>query len=144
MITDNIKNKERYYLNQKFKAAFEFIASAENLPIGRYEVCDGVYSVVQEYETKPSEDCKIETHNNYIDVQYIAEGKEAIGFAKTENCVLTEKYDENKDIAFYSGNAEKLSYGNGDFAVFFVGEAHMPQIGDGKRVRKILVKIRNT
>ena len=39
------------------------------LEVGTYQVNDDFYFMIQEYETKPAENCRLETHNRYADIQ---------------------------------------------------------------------------
>ena len=71
MVFDSIKNCELYYgVHKNFEKAFDFIkkATAENLPVGKYEL-DGkdLYASVQEYTSKTEQESKFEGHRNYIE-----------------------------------------------------------------------------
>jgi hypothetical protein len=48
---------------------------------GRIEI-DGnaIFALIQEYQTVPSEEKKPEAHRKYIDVQYVFQGSEIIGY----------------------------------------------------------------
>ncbi|WP_369461599.1 YhcH/YjgK/YiaL family protein [Thermoclostridium stercorarium] len=65
----------------RFQKAFRFIREfhQNEKEDGRYEI-DGndVYALVQSYTTLPSDQCKWESHDKYIDIQYIVRGKEII------------------------------------------------------------------
>ena len=41
----------------------------ENIEPGKYIVDDSFYYNIQEYTTKNWEDCKMEAHHNYCDIQ---------------------------------------------------------------------------
>ncbi len=147
MIIDNIKNKEIYYaLGDGFKLGFDFIDKAvkENLEVGRYEL-DGnrVFALVQEYDSKT--EGKLESHDNYIDIQYIISGEEEMFWQFRENYEETIPYNPEKDITFYKDNdvAVGLKFKAGDFAVFYPIDIHKPgmKIAESVPVRKIVVKI---
>ena len=150
MIFDNIKNCEMYYgVNSGFKKAFEFIktAVAENYDLGRYEI-DGenIYASVQEYDTKVIEGSAFEGHENYIDVQYIVDGREIMGVLEISKAVLKDEYDPEYDVTFYN-RSESASYcvvESGDFCIFYPHDTHSPGVAFNNipsKMRKIVVKI---
>ena len=63
------------------------------LEVGTYQVNDDFYFMIQEYETKPAENCRLETHNCYADIQWIISGEEEIdtvsrtGLRSQKKCV---------------------------------------------------------
>ena len=150
MIFDNIKNCKMYFsVNENFEKAFEFIqkATKENLPAGKYEL-DGnkVYAMVQEYDAKLDNGGNFEAHRNYIDIQYIAEGIEAMGVAEVSRGKLAVEYDETYDVLFYAldDKTQKLVLQAGDFAVFYPHDVHKPGLcleGESPNVKKIVVKV---
>ena len=148
MVVDNIKNKEIYYgLHPNFKKAFDFIEKAlkENREVAKYEI-DGknVYAFIQEYEGKKPHE-KFEGHKNYIDIQFIASGKEIMECAEIDGCKTMTEYNPEKDVAFYTCNGirTKIEAKDGDFAIFFPNDIHKPGIkfADGIKVKKIVVKV---
>lgn len=151
MIFDTLSNSKLYYdVNDKFEKAFDFIrkATEENLPAGKYEIDGtGLYASVQEYTTKSYEDAKFEAHKNYIDIQYIISGIEAIEVVDISKAVIMTEYDPSKDAAFYENNA-KASTGvveSGEYGIFFPHDIHKPGIafeGKNSPVKKIVVKVR--
>jgi beta-galactosidase beta subunit len=56
----------------RLQAAFAFIRenNLHALPLGRYDLEDGVFAIVQEYFTK--EESFYEAHKKYIDLQYMS------------------------------------------------------------------------
>ncbi len=73
---------------------------AANIPTGRYELSDGCFVNVDEYETR--ENYAFEAHRKYIDVQILVDGVEEFFCAELDKGQETIAYDEKKDIAFYS------------------------------------------
>ena len=83
MIIDRIENAALYYpLHPKFKQAFDYIAqiNIHTLPAGRHEIDNSMYVLVQEYTTKTKEEGKWEAHRRYIDLQYVVQGAEGMGY----------------------------------------------------------------
>lgn len=104
MILDMLENGKNYVsLNDRFAEAFAFLAEKnfEELPDGRYEI-DGenLFAVVMSYTTRPVTEVEWEAHQKYLDIQYLARGKEIIGWALLNQLTLSKPYSEEKDIAF--------------------------------------------
>ena len=118
-----------------------------NAAPGRYEV-DGenLFYIVDEYETKPLQEGRLEIHRKYLDIQYIVSGEECIGVAPLEGLTEETRYDGQRDLAFYEyePSISKLHLKQGMFAIFWPNEPHMPgrSINTTKTVKKIVVKIR--
>ena len=71
------------------------------LEVGTYQVNDDFYFMIQEYETKPAENCRLETHNCYADIQWIISGEEEIDTVSRTGLEADEEYDEKRDVAFW-------------------------------------------
>ena len=114
---------------------------------GKYEV-DGenLFYVVDEYETQPIEDGRLEIHRKYMDIQTLVSGTECIGYSPIEGLEELEAYDGEKDLAFYkaNGSMSRCILKAGMFAIFWPNEGHMPgRIAEtSEPVKKIVVKIR--
>ena len=144
MIKDNLKYAALYKsVNPGFPAAFAFLKEAMTAPkeVGRYELGGGVFALVQSYDSKPADACKIEAHKKYIDIQCVLKGKELFGVADLSTQTLYEDKFAEKDVAFYHGEVDLLTLTDGDFIVVFPEDAHRPQQGDGSRVEKVVVKV---
>lgn len=148
MILDKLENAEIYKcISENLKKGFEFLTNTDlqNIEIGRYEI-EGkdVFALVSEYDSKKPDDCRLEAHQNYADIQYIVSGKEAIGFVTLKNQEVTSPYNAEKDIIFFSGETSALILEAGMFAVFFLQDAHRPcmQIDGPEKVKKVVVKVR--
>ena len=144
MIKDKVKYASLYEgVNPGFKAAFDFLRDALATPkeVGRYELGGGVFALVQSYDTKAVENCKIEAHKKYIDIQCVLKGKELFGVADLSTQTMYEDKFEEKDVAFYHGEVDLLTLTDGDFVIVFPEDAHRPQQGDGSHVEKVVVKV---
>ena len=130
----------------RLQTAFAFIRenNLHALPLGRYDLENGVFANVQEYFTK--EESVYEAHKKYIDLQYIVSGEEIIyvsDISEVQECV--ESYDETKDIAFYqtAQSCRKVKLEKDTFVILFPNDAHKPCIsvcGNPSEVRKVVVK----
>jgi len=114
---------------------------------GRYEVQgEDLFFIVQEYQTKPIEEGRLEIHRRYLDIQYIVSGCECIGYHPFEGLTEQTPYDNGKDIAFYKTNGAltQIRLRAGMFAIFWPHEPHMPgrTIDIPETVKKIVIKVR--
>jgi len=148
MISDSIKNIDLYKgLSERLDKAFDYIKTCDfsKLNPGKYEI-DGknIYYSISTYETKPLSEGKWEAHKNYIDIQYIIDGEECMGFAQTEEMNITVDYNEEKDIFFGTCDGSFVKVKKGEFVVFMPQDAHMPNLmSDNKqsKVTKAVFKI---
>ena len=67
-----------------------------------------------------------EAHRNYLDIQYIVEGVDTVGWAPTDTLTLSGEFNETKDVGKYSGNFEYMTINEGVCYVAFPEDAHMP------------------
>lgn len=148
MILDKLENAALYSgISENLGKGFEFLKNTDlnTLEIGKYEI-DGknVFALVSEYESKKAEDCRLEAHRDYADIQFIVSGKEAIGFATLEDQAVLTEYTAEKDIIFFTGETSPVILESGMFAVFFSQDVHRPcmQINGPEKVKKVVVKVR--
>ena len=134
MVVDTLENLEKYAsLNPLFAQAIEFLKShdLQAMEIGKTEL-KGKDLLVNIAQTKPKtkEEAKLETHNEFIDIQIPLSGTEVMG------------YTAEKDITFFEGLAETyVAVKPGMFAIFFPQDGHAPGITpDG--VKKVIVKVK--
>jgi YhcH/YjgK/YiaL family protein len=146
MIIDRIGNSHLYHaVHPKFKYAFDYIhqVNVEAIPAGRYEI-DGeaMYALVQEYNTKLKEQGIWEAHRRYIDLQYVVQGSEGIGYANI-NQLEQGEYDASRDFLPLHGEGDLVTVHNGSFVLLLPEDAHMPgmAIGSPISVKKVVVKI---
>ncbi len=146
MIVDSMKNFERYVpVHSGFKSAFDFIQThpLSQLKDGKY-VIDGkrLFALGMAVEGKGKDKAVLETHRDYIDIQYTVSGFDYIGWADASTSTPDDAgYDAEKDVAFYSNPSDfwiKVPAGN--FAIFFPHDAHAPLGTDGF-IHKVVVKV---
>jgi YhcH/YjgK/YiaL family protein len=143
MATYYYKNRERW------DNAFNYLKSTDlsKLEPKRYDI-DGnnLYALVSEYVTKNEEDAKFETHQKYIDIQYVISGAEQMSIApmSMKNEILTP-YDATKDVEFMTvTKSSSYNAGPDRFFVFFPSDIHRPsvKIGENSQVKKIVLKLK--
>ena len=150
MIADNLNNFALYNnVHKNFAPAFEFIkkATAEDLPVGRYELDgDNLFALVQEYDSKAVDVAKNEAHQRYIDIQHIISGTESLAFFDISKGVAKTEYNDVKDVQFYEDcpSASVCILGAGEYAIFFPHDVHKPGMcfGNPAPVKKIIVKVK--
>lgn len=150
MIVSDLNHIEHQLLiTSDFTKALDFLRRRDirDLPDGRIEI-DGerVFAIVQRYETIATGMPKFEYHRRYIDVQYIAEGEEVIGWAPAHRITITEPYDADKDIAFGTVPGKQwtpVHLEAGQAAVLYPEDGHAPKLAVGtvSDVMKIVVKV---
>ncbi len=150
MILDRLENAALYRpLGPRIAAALDWLRATDiaALAEGRYELeGDRLAAIVQRYRTKPLPKARWEAHHRYLDVQYVAEGTERIGYAPlTEQWKVVEPYDEAKDVAFYDARGDLFEVPAGSFAIFGPQDIHAPGLVGGtppvvREVLKVVVK----
>ncbi|OGP07958.1 MAG: hypothetical protein A3G39_08805 [Deltaproteobacteria bacterium RIFCSPLOWO2_12_FULL_43_16] len=132
-----------------FNKAIEFLRRPDihNMSDGRVDI-DGqqVFALVQRYETVKTDAPRFEYHRKYIDIQYIASGKEIICWAPVERMAVTEEYDIEKDICFGTVPKEEITSAflqAGQLAVLYPEDCHAPKLAAvlPSHVVKIVVKV---
>jgi YhcH/YjgK/YiaL family protein len=146
MIIDKLTNSYLYEtLSVRIKRAFDYLHQTDlnATPDGKYEI-DGnnIYAVVQRYSTKLKEQGKWEAHRRYIDIQYIIQGQEMIGYSHLGRLAPGE-YDTALDVVFLAGEGNYLPLSSGEFMLLYPEDAHMPciAIDAPSAVKKVVVKI---
>jgi YhcH/YjgK/YiaL family protein len=146
--TNNIEFAKQYATNSAiWDKAFEFLRERDlnQLAPGKYPIDgDNAYASVTEGPSKEFDQSAWESHQNYIDLQYVINGKEKIGVAPIESLTVTKPYDAAKDGANYSGEGEYYIATPDEFFLFFPADGHRPNIKvDGyDKVKKLVIKIR--
>lgn len=148
MIVDKIENTPLYKnLGERIQKSFSYIkqTNLKNLNPGRYDI-DGenIFALISEYQTKSEAEGKLEAHKKYIDVQYVIEGEELMGYAPLGSQEILEAYKEENDIIFYTGEKVFIKVTKGMYAIFFPEDVHMPGISvkENSPVKKLVIKVR--
>ncbi len=146
MVFDNIFNASKYFcLHKHFEKAFDYITSNNFniLPSGKYEI-DGedCFALVNRYTTKKVSESFAESHKKYIDIQFMVNGKEKIGTGNIQNFHILE-FNEQTDLLKLEGNLDFLNFNEGDFAILYPEDVHMPGIAqqESSDVLKVVIKV---
>lgn len=148
MLATSLELATKYnYLEEKFAKSIEWLKNndATKLENGRYDICEGAFALVQRYTTVPFEAIRFEAHNDYFDIQYLAQGVESFNVCMRSDLQVTEE-DPANDMVYLS-NPEKytsVTLQKGQFAIVPPEEAHQPRIayqGQPVDVVKVVVKV---
>lgn len=147
MILDKIENADLYKaINPLLTEGLKFLTENDftQIEAGKFFLKDQLlYAMINDYETKAVEHCKLEAHRKYIDIQFMVSGEEQIGIASFQGQKPVEEYNPEKDIVFYDDDFSLFTLKKGHFAVFFPDDLHQPGImmNEISRVRKVVVKV---
>ena len=147
MIIDKLENISNYPQIPEYVVNF-IKGLSEDTECMRYDLIDEDFVNVETYTTKLLSDAKFETHNNYIDVQLLLDGKERIYVASRNDLTENAPYSSEKDITFYKNEVDGADYITLDgtnFVLLYPHEAHAPQVSLPKGVdivKKAVAKIR--
>ncbi|WP_300794885.1 YhcH/YjgK/YiaL family protein [uncultured Bacteroides sp.] len=145
MIIDKLENIGMYAsVNPLFAQAIEFLKSTDlnAHELGKVVLKEGELFVnFAAARPKTKDDAKIETHNNFIDIQIPLTGTELMGYMPKTDLAEAE-YNAEKDVTFYPGHAtDYLTVKPGMFAIFFPEDAHAPGVTEVE-LKKVIVKVR--
>ncbi|NIJ43590.1 YhcH/YjgK/YiaL family protein [Wenyingzhuangia heitensis] len=147
MILDTIENAKLYKdLSKRLAVGFNYLTTTDfsALEMGVYKIeGDNVFAILQTYDTKEEVDCRLESHQKYIDIQYLISGEEFIGVEPLNNQEVTEDLLTEKDVVFYNGQAANIKLSAGSFMVFYPTDVHAPgiKINQSSKVIKVVVKV---
>lgn len=106
---------------------------------------DEIYAQVFDAVTGPAEEKRPEVHEKFIDVQFLATGRELLGFTPDTGEYETDERIDDRDLIFYKKveNEAFLSAVPGCYSIFFPNDVHRPAVmaGESITVRKVVVKV---
>ena len=143
MIIDRVSEAERYFpLHPLFEEAFAFLNEAHDLEPGQYNLDDGLFASVREFETRPISEAELESHERYIDLHCCLAGGERISWAHTAELNRVRE-EQNRDNAYWQGHSTSVTVRPGMFYILFPTDAHRTGTHHEfpKQCRKVIVKI---
>lgn len=153
MIFGNIKSNENISSYPKaIQKAIQYLKDTDLVAMapGRYEL-DGDNMILQVLDVQTGERSTLrpEVHRTYIDVQFLAKGKEKIGcYPDMGDNEIDENLLEARDLIFYKNNENArethLEMEEGSYAVFYPHDVHIPAIAkdESMTIRKIVIKVK--
>lgn len=145
MITGNIENLAVYRgMSKNIDKAIDFILTLEKTDDGDYEI-DGknVYAMINTISPKSLNEMAYESHRKYIDLHYIIDGTEILGYERTKLCTAKNEYDSEEDYQLYSAQGNLIKMKKGDFYIVHPFDAHAPECNkSGEKIKKVIIKIK--
>lgn len=144
LMNHNVKNDTEDRINK----AIDYVSKLDILSekVGTYIIDENTYYIVQEYETRPVDSCKLESHRKYIDIQWIVKGKERIDVSNLVGLEVEEEYNEEKDMILWKKpkRMQRILLNEGSYVVFYPENGHMPCIADTEpmKIKKVVIKIK--
>ena len=145
MIVCPYKDLERYApIIPGLEEAMKAIAAMEGWNPGTIPLLGGNRILVQEGTTKPASEKLCEAHQKYLDVQYIVEGEETVGWAPLDTLTLSGEFNTEKDIGRYAGPVDFMRIGAGYCYVVYPEDAHMPgvHLDQPHNFKKLVLKLK--
>ncbi len=147
MIIDYIRNANMYTcLGERMEIALKYLQENDfsHFEPGKYMIeGNNVFALVQQYETRLMENMQWEGHRKYIDIHYVVEGVERIGYALLEDMKVIHEYSEESDGFSAEGDGIFLTMKCGMFIILTPDDIHMPGIVVDKPqlIKKVVMKI---
>jgi biofilm protein TabA len=143
------KQEERAY-SPVIRTAMEYLYNTDftHMKAGKYEI-DGnrMFCIVSESTTKSGQELKAESHESYMDIQYIVAGEEKIGFARlTDEQIVTQDLLESDDAFLYDDLQDEMELilRSGTYAIFFPADLHRPggKLQEESQLKKAVIKVK--
>jgi len=145
MVIDNLKHLRDYEsLHPLFAKAFDYIEQTDlnALEPGKIVLVENELIVnVMQIPPKTKEEAKLETHEEYIDIQVPITDVEVMGYTQCTDLPEAE-YDASVDMTLYEGAAaDYITVKPGMFTLFFPEDGHAPGITSAG-LKKIIIKVK--
>jgi biofilm protein TabA len=151
MFIGHIKNldNDRKVLPEPLVKGLDYLRQADftRMESGKYEIEGAkIFALVQEQQTAPKTERRPEAHVKNIDIQYVIEGTDLIGFGLPDPAnEVQEDLLAQKDLLFFKNvqGEMDLILTPGMYAIFFPEEVHRPncQYETSEKLRKVVVKV---
>ena len=149
MIFSNVNIDEYKKYPAAIRKAVEFLKSNDFTAMepGTYKIeGDDIYANVFDALTEPGAQRNPESHKEYLDVQYVVTGEEALGFTILKDKYEIAEYSQEKDLIFYKEVEDEgfIQSRPGCFCVFYPSDIHRPQcaVKEPMTIRKAVVKVK--
>ncbi len=147
MVLDTIDHASRYFsLGEGISKALHYLQQNDlsGVEPGRYEIeGDRLVMMVFEQENTNTNECRLEGHRRYIDLQFWVAGSELVGHEVLNSQPVLEAYSEKSDCGFYNCIASYYRLLPGMFVIFYPSDLHTA-VSDplsNERVKKVVFKI---
>ncbi len=113
----------------------------------KFELDSDIWAIEQSYALKASSYGFYETHETYVDFQFVADGAEFFALAPKSACTIQKPYNKERDLIIYDTpkHCSKVYLERGMLAVFFPQDVHSGGLGleelGNKTIHKSVIKI---
>jgi YhcH/YjgK/YiaL family protein len=105
-----------------------------------------VFALAMQAPSRDPGEAKFESHRDYIDIQFLLAGEEAMGLLPIGQLDGATPYDAAKDLIFYATppRYQELRIPPGHFVALFPDEGHMPMChaGGPHQLSKVVIKVK--
>ena len=137
------------YLQNAFKDTHEIHKRIMALDCDQYEkveLSEDIFAIEQSYITRTPQESFFESHQKYVDVQFMVQAQEAMKVQHIEKLTQTAEYNTEDDYTKYDVDVQssELIIEAGSLALFFPYDGHMPAMqvrNTPQRIYKTVVKI---
>ncbi|GIP40171.1 hypothetical protein J31TS4_34510 [Paenibacillus sp. J31TS4] len=140
--------KDRAFAHPVLQQAIDYLTTTDfgKLEAGAYPLQDDdMVAIVMERSTRPGAEQPAEKHEQFLDIHYLLEGDETIGWAAgREDLIPTRPYETGDDTALYGDIPGELPVRltPGTYVVLFPEDIHRPLLADRPApVRKVVMKL---
>jgi len=147
MVLDSIENAARYaHLGEGIAKALLYIQNNDltGIDSGKYELEEEQLLMnVFEFESSNTDECRLEGHRRYLDLQYWVSGSELMGHEILDSQPVLEPYNVKTDCVFYNCIASYSRLLPGMFVIYYPTDLHTAVVDplSNSRVKKIVFKI---
>lgn len=118
------------YFNKALDPSSKIHKRIQSLPLDAFDkvnLGEDIFALEQKFHSKKRQDCFLESHIHYIDIQLIVSGEELMEHCDIHCCEVKEKYNSQKDLIVFKDyrDTHKVLLRSGDFAIFFPQDIHL-------------------
>lgn len=145
LVEPKVDEKE---VSRRVNDAIDYLIALEvsEADVGKKVVVnDKFFYSVQAYDTKTADECKLESHRKYIDIQIMVAGEETMEVVDISKLTVKEDYDEDRDVIFWRV-PKRMAKGTlraGNYIVLYPENAHRGAVSirEKSHVLKIVGKV---
>ncbi len=123
--------------------AIKTIEGLENWEPATYPLSCGKVIVQAPGTTTALAGAQLEAHRQYLDIQYILEGEEVMGWAPVDTLTPVGAFNNDNDYGMYEGDCTPVAVKAGYCYIVYPEDAHAPSkhLDNATNYRKIVVKL---
>ncbi|MED5017258.1 YhcH/YjgK/YiaL family protein [Paenibacillus chibensis] len=140
--------QEREYAHPVLRKAIDFLHDTDFslLDEGKYPIWDqDMYALISKIRTKPASMQSAEKHECFLDIHFVIEGEEMIGWQLQNDQTVPFESHPDQDYSLYTelGEESMIRLAPGMYTVLFPEDIHRPGLTEAEPsdVRKVVIKI---